>query len=218
MGCSVEIEFAGNIQTIPGKPTTFYLLQIRPYTQYDVILDEEQVEIQKEQILIKSTLASGNRVINDISDIIYVKPESFDKLKTLEIVKEINKLNKEMKASNTPYILVGFGRWGTFDSSLGIPVKWHQISGAQVIIEAGLKDFQIEHSQGSHFFQNITTANIGYLYINYKSNEDFIDWNWLSKQKAVKETKYLRHVKVFQAFHIRIDGRVREGLILKPDL
>ena len=140
------------------------------------MLEEDLQEVKEEQIVIKSSIASGNRVITDIHDIIYVKPEAFNKLKTLEMVEEIDKLNKEMKEAKTPYVLVGFGRWGTFDSSLGIPVKWYQISGAQVIIEAGLKDFQIEHSQGSHFFQNITTANIGYLFVNYKSKTDLIDW------------------------------------------
>jgi hypothetical protein len=217
MGCSVEIEFAGNFQLTPEKPTTFYLLQIRPYTQFDIMLEEEQQEVKKEQILIKASIASGNRVIKDIYDIIYVKPDAFDKLKTLEIVKEISQLNNELNKTKTPFVLVGFGRWGTFDSSLGIPVKWHEISGAQVIIEAGLKDFQIEHSQGSHFFQNITTANIGYLFVNYKSKIDSIDWEWLSNQKAINETRYLRHVRVSRPLYIRIDGRRREGLILKPE-
>ena len=217
MGCSVEIEFAGNFQVLPEKLTTFYLLQIRPYTQYDIMLEEDFREVEKEQILVKATTASGNRVITDIHNIIYVKPESFDKLKTQEIVKEINQLNKAMNETKTPFVLMGFGRWGTFDPSLGIPVKWHQISGAQVIIEAGLKDFQVEHSQGSHFFQNITTANIGYLFVDYKSKIDLIDWDWLSHQKAINETKFLRHIRVSRPFYIRIDGRQREGMILKPE-
>ncbi len=219
MGSSVEIEFAGNFQQVRGKKTTFYLLQIRPYTQYEVILDEEKEGVPENQILIKSCLASGNRIISDIHDIVYVKPEAFDKLKTLKMVSEIGEINKRLKRKGTPYILIGFGRWGTFDSSLGIPVKWHHISGVQVIIEAGLKDFQVEHSQGSHFFQNITTANIGYLFINYKSKEDTIDWQWLLEQESVVEDMvYFRHVRVQNPFYVRIDGRKREGLVLKPDL
>ncbi|MHA2108091.1 MAG: PEP/pyruvate-binding domain-containing protein [Candidatus Hodarchaeales archaeon] len=219
MGSSVEIEFAGNFPLDTSKKSTFYLLQIRPYTQYEVILDEEKEAAPEDQILIKSGLASGNRIIQDIHDIVYVKPETFDKLKTQEMVLEIGEINKRLKKTDTPYILIGFGRWGTFDSSLGIPVKWPHISGAQVIIEAGLKDFQVEHSQGSHFFQNITTANIGYLFNNFKSKNDLIDWQWLSEQETIVEDMvFFRHVRVPNPFYVRIDGRKREGLILKPDL
>jgi hypothetical protein len=124
-----------------------------------------------------------------------------------------------LKENKQPYILIGFGRWGTFDTSLGIPVKWDNISGAQVIIETGLKDFQIEHSQGSHFFQNITTANIGYFFINFKSKEDTIDWNWLSEQEnIIADYQYVRHIRIDNPFYIRIDGRKREGIIFKPEM
>lgn len=216
MGSSVEIEFAGNFQHTPTKQTTFYLLQIRPYTQYDVPLEEETKEPSSKDIVIKSSLASGNRIIQDIYDIVYVKPEVFDKLATRKMVPEIDRLNKKLKTEGVPYILIGFGRWGTFDTSLGIPVKWNNISGAQVIIETGLEDFQIEHSQGSHFFQNITTANIGYLFVNIKAKGDFIGWDWLSTQTVVEETTYFRHIQVTKPFYVRIDGRKREGIILKP--
>ncbi len=219
MGSSVEIEFAGNFQLVPGKKVTFYLLQIRPYTQYEVILDEEKETASEDQILIRSSLASGNTILTNICDIVYVKPEAFNKLKTQDMVLEIGEINKRLKKRETPYILIGFGRWGTFDSSLGIPVKWHHISGAKVIIEAGLENFQVEHSQGSHFFQNITTANIGYLFVNYKSKSDYVDWQWLSEQEeVVDEQVFFKHVRVHNPFYVRIDGRNREGLILKPDL
>ncbi len=219
MGSSVEIEFAGNFQTNPKKPTTFYLLQIRPYTQYDVVLDDEKEYYHERELFIKSTLASGNRVISDVSDVVFVKPETFDKLKTHEMVSEVDKINSSLREKKRPYILIGFGRWGTFDTSLGIPVKWDNISGAQVIIEAGLKDFQIDHSQGSHFFQNITTANIGYLYIKFKSENDMIDWDWLSNQEnTITEYQYVKHIRTNNPFYIHIDGRKREGIIFKPDL
>ncbi|MHA2029142.1 MAG: PEP/pyruvate-binding domain-containing protein, partial [Candidatus Kariarchaeaceae archaeon] len=218
MGSSVEIEFAGNFQSQPHKTATFYLLQIRPYTQFDVILNDERKNYLERDLFIKSTLASGNRVITDILDVVFVKPETFDKLKTQEMVTEVDKINKILKEKKRPYILIGFGRWGTFDTSLGIPVKWDNISSAQVIIEAGLKDFQIDHSQGSHFFQNITTANIGYLYVKFKSEEDMIDWKWLSEQEnTVFEYQYVKHIRTANPFYIRIDGRKREGTIYKPD-
>ena len=216
MGSSVEIEFAGNFQHTPTKQTTFYLLQIRPYTQYDVTLVEEKKDLTKEDILVKSSLASGNRIIKNIYNIIYAKPEAFDKLKTQDMVPEIDSINNQLKNRGTPYILIGFGRWGTFDTSLGIPVRWNHISGAQVIIETGLEDFQIEHSQGSHFFQNITTANIGYLFVNINAKKDVINWEWLSEQESVQETTYFRHIQVTKPFYVRIDGREREGIILKP--
>jgi hypothetical protein len=173
MGCSVEIEFAGNFQPVPKKRTTFYLLQIRPFIEQDELLSEEVVSVPKNEMLAYSSQISGNRIFKDIHDIVFVKPESFDKLKTYEMVTEIGQINQSLQDKKIPYILLGFGRWGTFDPFLGIPVKWNHISGAQVMIETGLENFHVEHSQGSHFFQNITTANIGYFFIKYSDRKTF---------------------------------------------
>jgi len=217
MGCSVEIEFAGNFQPVPKKRTTFYLLQIRPFIEQDEFLSEEVVSVPKNEMLAYSSQISGNRIFKDIHDIVFVKPESFDKLKTYEMVTEIGQINQSLQDKKIPYILLGFGRWGTFDPFLGIPVKWNHISGAQVMIETGLENFHVEHSQGSHFFQNITTANIGYFFIKYKSKKDFIDWDWLNSQKKiVTETRYIRHIRAEKPFLVMIDGRRREGMIIKP--
>ncbi|MFX0125294.1 MAG: PEP/pyruvate-binding domain-containing protein [Candidatus Hodarchaeota archaeon] len=217
MGCSVEIEFAGNFQVIPKKRTTFYLLQIRPFTEQDEILSEEVVLAPKSQMLAYSSQISGNRIIKNIHDVVFVKPESFNKMKTREMVNDVGRINQSLQNQGAPYILLGFGRWGTFDRFLGIPVKWNHISGAKVIIETGLEDFQVEHSQGSHFFQNITTANIGYFFIKYNSKKDFIDWDWLKSSKAiVTETDFIRHIRVERPFLVVIDGRKREGMIIKP--
>ncbi|MFX0206454.1 MAG: hypothetical protein ACFFDT_10755, partial [Candidatus Hodarchaeota archaeon] len=217
MGCSVEIEFAGNFQFIPKKRTTFYLLQIRPFIEQDEILSDELVSVSKSDMIAYSSQVSGNRIIKDIHNIVYVKPESFDKMKTQEMVKEVDQINQSLRNPKIPYILLGFGRWGTFDRFLGIPVKWNHISGAQVLIETGLVDFNVEHSQGSHFFQNITTANIGYFFIKFNSKKDFIDWEWLNNQKqVVTETKYIRHIRTESPCLVMIDGRKREGVIVKP--
>ncbi|MFW9903344.1 MAG: PEP/pyruvate-binding domain-containing protein [Candidatus Thorarchaeota archaeon] len=217
MGCSVEIEFAGNFQLIPKKRTTFYLLQIRPFIEQNELLSEETVLASKSEMLAYSSQISGNRIIKDIQDIVYIKPESFDKLKTREMVSEVDKINQNLQNQRIPYILLGIGRWGTFEQFLGIPVKWNHISGAQVIIETGLENFQVEHSQGSHFFQNITSANIGYFFIKYKSKKDFIDWHWLkSCQNIITETDFVRHIRVKSPFLVIIDGRKREGMIIKP--
>ncbi|MFX0174138.1 MAG: PEP/pyruvate-binding domain-containing protein [Candidatus Hodarchaeota archaeon] len=217
MGCSVEIEFAGNFQSIPNKRTTFYLLQIRPFIEQDELLSEDIVSVPKNELLAYSSKISGNRILKDIRDIVFVKPDSFDKLKTREMITDIDHINQSLKDKKIPYILLGFGRWGTFDPFLGIPVKWNHISGAQVMIETSLENFQVEHSQGSHFFQNITTANIGYFFIKHNSKKDFIDWDWLNSQKKiVTETKYIRHIRTEDPFLIMIDGRRREGMIIKP--
>ncbi|UCG00713.1 MAG: hypothetical protein JSW11_13970 [Candidatus Heimdallarchaeota archaeon] len=217
MGCSVEIEFAGNFQHIPKKRPTFYPLQIRPFVEQDELLAEEVISAPKGEILAYSSQISGNRIIKNINDIVFLKPESFNKMKTREMVSEIDQINQNLKNQGIPYILLGFGRWGTFDRFLGIPVKWNHISGAQVIIETGLEDFQVEHSQGSHFFQNITTANIGYFYIKYKSKKDYIEWNWLKSLKNIEnETEFVRHIRVESPFLVIIDGRRREGMIVKP--
>ena len=217
MGCSVEIEFAGNFQPIPKKRTTFYLLQIRPFIEQDELLTEELVSVPKSDRLAYSSQTSGNRIIKDIHDVVYMKPESFDKMKTREMVKEIDKINQSLRNQEIPYILLGFGRWGTFDPFLGVPVKWNNISGAQILIETGLDNFHVEHSQGSHFFQNITTANVGYFFIKYGSKEDFIDWDWLNTQKKiVAETEYIRHIRTESPFLVMIDGQRREGIIAKP--
>ncbi|UCE12425.1 MAG: hypothetical protein JSV04_09530 [Candidatus Heimdallarchaeota archaeon] len=217
MGCSVEIEFAGNFQPIPKKRTTFYLLQIRPFVEQDEQLSEEIISVPKSDVFACSSQISGNRIIKDIHDIVFVKPESFDKLKTRKMVAEIDQINQSLRGQETPYILLVFGRLGTFDPFLGIPVKWNHISGALVLIETGLENFQVEHSQGSHFFQNITTANIGYFFINYKSKKDFIDWEWLNNQKKViTETDYIRHIQTENPFLVMIDGRKREGIVVKP--
>ncbi|MFX0085347.1 MAG: PEP/pyruvate-binding domain-containing protein [Candidatus Hodarchaeota archaeon] len=217
MGSSVEIEFAGNFQP-PGKQTTFYLLQIRPFTEYDESELEEYESVEKEDLVVFSSQASGNKIIKDISDIVYVKPDTFDKLKTKQMAKEINRINEDLYSKEIPYILIGLGRWGTFDPFLGIPVKWNDICGARVMIEAGLEDFQIDHSQGSHFFQNITTANVGYLYTKFKSKKDLIDWDWLNKSgTTINETAFIRHIRTKDPFLVIIDGKKREGKIVKPN-
>jgi hypothetical protein len=182
----------------------------------DDTIIEEYTELPEELLIASSTMVSGNTVIKDIRDIVLIHPEKFDKLHTLEIVKEIDDFNRKLKNSNTPYILIGFGRWGTFDRFLGVPVKWQNISGASVIIETGLKDFQVEHSQGSHFFQNITTANIPYFYIKYGSNIDSLDWDWLSNPKLIVEEKeYMRHIRTPDPLLVVANGKTRKGFIGK---
>lgn len=216
MGCPVEIEFAGNFRKNSKEIHEFFLLQIRPSSE-DPDIELEESDNAKEEQFVHSTVFSGNKLIKDMKHIIYAKPEAFTNLKTLEMVEEINKLNDKAIKDNITYILIGFGRWGTFDRHLGIPVKWTDINGAKVIIETGLKDFSIEHSQGSHFFQNITQAQIGYLFVKYGSS-DFINWDWLENLQVVEETTFFRHVKSDKPLIVRLDGKNRNADISESNV
>ncbi len=218
MGCSIEIEFAGNFGASSKENDKFYILQIRPFLQQESMLLEENLEkYDVKQLLAYSTQVSGNLLRKDICDIVYIKPEIFDKTKTLEMVKEVNEINKKLIAENRNYLLIGFGRWGSSDRFLGIPANWNNISNAKTIIEAGLEDFQIDFSQGSHFFHNIVTSNIGYLYIKHKFENHFIDWGWLKEQPLITEFEYVRHIRTNKPIIIRIDAKNREGMIIKPN-
>ncbi|MHA1401058.1 MAG: PEP/pyruvate-binding domain-containing protein [Candidatus Heimdallarchaeaceae archaeon] len=217
MGCSIEIEFAGNFGRTPKEKDKFYMLQIRPFLQQEELNMEEIDTVNKDQIVIFSNNVSGNLIRKDICDIVYVKPDAFNKVKTLEIVKEIDYINAKLVRENRPYILIGFGRWGTADRFLGIPVQWPNISGAITIIEASLKDFNIDFSQGSHFFSSIVAGNLGYLYVKHNSKKHYINWDWLNQQEIVEEKEYIRHIKTKTQMILRIDAKRREGMLIKPE-
>lgn len=212
----VEIEFSVNLDEF-NKEHIFNVLQLRP-----VVVGSEQNEVKisdipAEKILISSSKAMGNGVITGIKDLIYIKPDSFETTKTKEISDNIEKLNKKLVLKNQNYILVGPGRWGTSDPFLGIPVKWPQISGARVIIEATKENFMVEPSQGSHFFQNLTAFSVAYFTVNAFKGEEKYDLSFLKKQKAVYEDQYIRHLRFKNDLVIKSDGRSSKGVILKPE-
>jgi len=215
MGCPVEIEFAGNLSDNSIENPSFYLLQIRPFMEHEEILNEE-VEASPENLLVHSSRVSGNRVIKDIQDIVYVKPDDFDNTKTFEMAAEINSINKRLTHEQRPYILIGPGRWGTNDPHLGIPVDWTAISGVRVIIEVDLADFKVDHSQGSHFFHNIISAGIPYLCAKCDSEKDFVDWEWLEQIAIIEETLYFKHVRTSAPLIVVVNSKNREGQIIKP--
>jgi phosphoenolpyruvate synthase/pyruvate phosphate dikinase len=215
MGCPVEIEFAGDFSTSDEEPSTFFLLQLRPYLRHEDNLTKE-IEASNDELFVYSSKISGNRVIRNIVDIVYVKHDEFDNTKTLSMVEEVNHINRQLKLEDRPYILIGPGRWGTHDRHLGIPVDWTAINGAQVIMEVDLSDFVVDHSQGSHFFHNIISAGIPYLCVKHKSENDFIDWEWLESVSAINETKFFKHVRTPSPLLVIVDGKKREGKILKP--
>ena len=212
MNNPVEIEFAVNLESDPQE---FAVLQIRPC---GVGPDQENVELgelARDELLCFSPHALGNGVITGLGDVIYVRPERFDPGQTVAMAAEIGALNEKLMAANRPCMLVGPGRWGSSHNWLGIPVNWSQICAARVIVEATLQDFVVEPSQGSHFFQNLTSFGIAYLAVNPFSDEGFIDWNWLDAQRVENETAFVRHVRLAQPLEVRLNGRASHAAVLK---
>ena len=217
MGCPVEMEFAGNFGVSGGSSPSFYLLQLRPYLEYDDSLLLENLVVPEDRLLVRTSEVSGNRVISNIRDIVYVKPEGFDPGQTQELASEIQSLNRHLNERDLSYLLIGPGRWGTYDRHLGIPVDWSDINGARAIMEVDLVDFRVDHSQGSHFFHNITSAGIPYFYVKNQEGSDFLDWEWLHDQELIRETPGFRHVRTRQPLLIIANSKNRRGEIVKPE-
>ena len=213
----IEIEFAVNLDTPPGIPKIFYFLQIRPIVTSDQRIDANVDNVKPEETLLYSNSALGNGLFHNICDFVYVKPDAFNPAETLQIAEEIEKLNDRMVQEDRNYVLVGPGRWGSSDQWLGIPIKWTQISNSRVIIESGLANYRIDPSQGTHFFQNLTSFRVGYLTVNPYINDGFYDLDFLGAQEAEFENKYLRHIRFQCPLRILIDGRNNIGVIFKPE-
>jgi len=216
MGCPVEVEYAGNFSAGKGKMSTFRLLQVRPFLEHEESMMIENLDLPDENLFVSSAVVSGYRSISDIQDIVYVKPDDFDLTQTVDMVDEIMTLNRTLVESGSPYILIGPGRWGTCERHLGIPVVWSDINGARVIMEVDLENFQVDHSQGSHFFHNISSAGIPYFYIKHNSKTDFLDWVWLESLNLVSEGPYFRHVRTKKPLTVIANGKERLGKIIKP--
>ncbi len=217
MGCPVEFEFAVNIDPENKTPPTFAILQIRPFVisqeKYDIGWDK----IKQDQIFIRSDKALGNGLIDSIRDIVYIPSEGFDSSKTVEMAEEIGVINKKLVSSSAPYLLIGPGRWGTQDRWLGVPVRWGQISGARVIVETALENFNIKPSQGTHFFQNMISRGIGYVDIPLHSKDCSVDWSWLEKQTLKEKLKFVNHIHLSSPLIVKLDGRLGHAVIIKPE-
>ena len=216
MNLPIEIEFAVNLNVPEGAPKVFSFLQIRPIVVNDQTLHYMLTDVKEDKTIIFSQAALGNGIFNHIKDIIYVKPGSFDPAKNTEAGTKVEELNTKMKAENLNYVLVGPGRWGSQDPWLGIPIKWTQISEARVIVESGLENYRIDPSQGTHFFQNLTSFGVGYFTINPYIKEGYYDLDFLDAQPAVYEDEFIRHVRFKTPMKIMIDGRTNTGVIFKP--
>ena len=213
MRCPVEVEFAVNMDVPAGQQQIFNLLQIRPIIDNQ---DNRPIDWNCEtpdNALIYGEQALGIGRMNDISDIIYVKTPMFDSLATEKIADELLELNARMRDEQRTYILVGPGRWGSSDPFLGVPVKWTHISEAKVIVECGIERFDVEPSQGTHFFQNVTSLGVGYLTINPFRGDGIFREELLDARKALYEGTYLRHVRFDRPLWVCVDGRSNRGMV-----
>ncbi len=212
LGADVEIEFAATFDPRNGLPLRLGFLQVRP-----MMVAHDSVEILDEELhdqtaLVVSNRVLGNGITRDVADIVYVKPSSFDSRNTTAIAGEIASFNTKLMDRNRPYLLIGFGRWGSSDPWLGIPSTWPQICGARAIVEATLPGIDVDASQGSHFFHNMTSFGISYFTVRHSDTPN-INWGWLDRQQAVSETLFVRHVHLDRPLDIRVDGRRGRGII-----
>ncbi len=211
-GKDIEIEFAVTLGKSPGEPSRIGFLQVRP-----MVVSYDNVELTDADwtagdALLQSEDVLGNNEIDSLCDIVYVKPEQFSTTKTWQIAAQIETLNRKLLAAGRRYILIGFGRWGTTDATRGIPVNFGQISSAQVIVEATLPGMFFNFSQGSHFFHNMTSFRILYLFVS-ENKEKQIDWKWLERQRVEAETEYLKWVVAERPLRVKVDGRSGRGVI-----
>ncbi|MBC8486435.1 MAG: phosphoenolpyruvate synthase [Bacteroidetes bacterium] len=217
MNNPVEIEFAVNLNTPRGQPKIFNFLQLRPIVDNKETFDAKIDKVPVEETIIYSETALGNGIIDNVCDFIYVKPDSFNSMENPNIAVKIGNINEQLIKEKRNYVLVGPGRWGSNDPHLGIPVKWSQISGARVMIESGLENYRIDPSQGTHFFQNLTSFRVGYFTINPYINDGYYDLDYLSKFGSCYEDEFIRHIRFENPLKILIDGKKNLGVIFKVE-
>ena len=228
----VEIEFACNMDSTPvasgegrgepgtqNQPTgTLYLLQIRPIVDSKQVLDEDLDAISDEHCLLRSDNSLGHGISEDVVDVVYVKAgKDFSAANNPAIADDIERINRRFLDENKHYVLVGPGRWGSSDHWLGIPVKWPHISAARVIVEAGLENYRVDPSQGTHFFQNLTSFGVGYFTINAYINDGLYRQDLLDSMPAINETQYVRHVRFEKPLKIMMDGKKQKGVVMLPE-
>lgn len=216
MNNPIEIEFAANLEMAPGVPKVFNFLQIRPVVYSDETSSINLSGVKPEETIIYSESALGNGLFKGIRDLVYVKPESFNQANNKYVAEDIDRINAIFTRKSAGYVLVGPGRWGSTDPWLGIPVRWPQISSARIIVESGLRNYRIDPSQGTHFFQNLISFRVGYFTINPYIKEGSYDVAYLDGMKAEYEDEYIRHISFENPLEIMVDGKRHKGVILKP--
>ncbi len=217
MNKGIEIEFAVDLHVPKDHPVIFYPLQIRPIVETKECLGEDLEHIDEQRTIIKAYHALGNGSIDSIRDFVFVKPENFDPSKTKEIALMVGEINDRFLAEGSNYVLVGPGRWGSTDPWLGIPVKWPQISAARIIVESGMKNYRIDPSQGTHFFQNLTSFRVGYFTINHFINDGYFDLDYLGQFAPFFENEFIKHIRFDKPIRIKTDGKKKIGVVMKMD-
>jgi hypothetical protein len=215
MGVPVEIEFAANVVPRPDVPPAFFLLQIRPLNvqHQDVEVGDRKLDGSGDAVVYTHE-GLGNGESAGLTHVLFVRPERFSATATREIREEIARLNAQMRAQEAGYVLIGPGRWGSRDRFLGVPVVWADISEARVIVEADLPEFQVEASQGTHFFHNLVARNVGYLKVRHNAPEQaFIDWDWIGRQEVVAETDHCVLVRPATPLRARLDGKTGRAVV-----
>jgi CheY-like chemotaxis protein len=212
----VEIEFAVNLATPPGAPKEFGFLQMRPLALTREFEELEVGTIRSQDVLVESSSVLGHGRIDDIHDVVMIDYEQFDRSQSQVAAADVAYFNARLKARDVPYLLIGVGRWGSMDPWLGIPVTWDQIAGVRVIVEAGFRDIKVAPSQGTHFFQNLTSSHVGYFTVNEDNGEGRVTWPWLMQQPAVEERGSVRHLRFDRPLLVTMNGKTNEGFILKP--
>ncbi|MDH4037713.1 MAG: PEP/pyruvate-binding domain-containing protein [Candidatus Krumholzibacteria bacterium] len=212
VGAPVEIEFAATFPDNRNDRARLALLQVRPMVVSDETVTIDDTEFEAPDLLLASPRVMGNGSENTICDVVYVKPERFEARSTRVIAAELEQLNRTLMDDERRYLLIGFGRWGSVDPWLGIPVNWGDIASAKVIVEATLPDMNVEPSQGSHFFHNITSFEVSYFTVHHEKKPG-IDWDWLNALPVVTETEHLRHVRCDSPLRVKVDGRSGRGVI-----
>jgi len=216
MNNPIEIEFACNLETPAGTPKVFNFLQLLPIVHSDETFNINLENVKPHETILLSESALGHGIFKGIYDLIYVKPESFNASQNRDLATTIDNINTSFVKEGKGYVLIGPGRWGSTDPWLGIPVKWAQISAARLIVESVLKNYRIDPSQGTHFFQNLTSFGVGYFTINPFINEGFYDVDYLNLRAASYEDGFVRHIRFEKPLDIRIDGKRHKGVIMRP--
>ena len=214
MNRPAEIEFAVRLSNQPSEPHEFGFLQMRPLVISQGFEELDLDAIEPERLLCTSPLVLGNGTV-ELGDVVVVDADRYDRAQSRAVAQDIARYNAELIAADRPYLLIGVGRWGSADPWLGIPVAWEQIAGARVIVESGFRDFRVTPSQGSHFFQNLTSFQIGYFTVNADAGEGFVRWDWLAAQPAVSERGPVRHLRVSPPLVVRMNGKRNQGVIYK---
>ncbi len=216
-GVPVEIEFAGNFATRTER-ARFAFLQLRPVSASSDLVEVDLAEVDPARVLCRSRVVLGNARIDDIEDLVIVDRDRFERSRSPEVALEVARYDARLRREEKPYLLVGVGRWGSSDRHLGIPVDWNQISGARVIVEAGLRDLRVTPSQGTHFFQNLSTYGVGYLTVNPELGDGALDWEWLLSRPALdvaEGTGMVRHVRLDRPLLVLLSARDGEGVVLR---